>query len=106
MAGSLAGNKSSFCALQVSALKGVIAELRSGLSRINSEILTAAGIDGDSDLAAAHERFSEVMVNFQEGATLQFRKLEVRRVLQGKPKGVVIAMTYVSEVQADMASSS
>ena len=68
--------------LQISAIKGMIGELRAGVSRVNSEILKASGIDGaDDEAAAAHERFSEVMVGFQEGASAQFSKLEVRCAL-------------------------
>lgn len=63
---------------QISAVKGVIGELRSGVSRINGEILTAAGVDGEESDAAAHEAFSRVMVDFQETATVQFAKLEAR----------------------------
>ena len=59
-------------------MKGVIGELRAGVSRINGEILKAAGVDEEGDAAAAHERFSEVMVSFQERAVPQFTRLEVQ----------------------------
>ena len=58
-------------------MKGVIGELRAGVSRINGEILTASGVDGGDSDAAANGAFSRVMVGFQESATAQFAKLEV-----------------------------
>ena len=81
-----AGVDLSVIRLQVSAMKGMISELRAGVGRVNDEILAAAGVSGSGSAAAAEggevaaeaaERFSEIMVAFQEGSTAKLKRLEV-----------------------------
>ncbi len=70
-------------------MKGMISELRAGVGRVNDEILAAAGAAGTSaaeggEIAAeAAERFSEIMVAFQEGSTARLKRLEVRHSMTG-----------------------
>ena len=66
-------------------MKGMISELRAGVGRVNDEILAAAGAgvgvgasEGAEVAAEAAERFSEIMVAFQEGSTAKLKRLEVR----------------------------
>jgi hypothetical protein len=60
----------------VTAIRGLIGELRCGLARVDSEILVAADVEGDAR-DAAHARFGEVMVAFQGEARAAFEALEV-----------------------------
>ncbi len=73
-------------------MKGMISELRAGVGRVNDEILAAAGAAGGGAAAAAEggevaveaaERFSDIMVAFQEGSTAKLKRLEVRLSMTG-----------------------
>ncbi|KAK9806804.1 hypothetical protein WJX72_003461 [[Myrmecia] bisecta] len=60
--------------LQTSAIKTFMGELRSGLSRVDDEIMKAVGVDDNNTLA--HQQFSELMVAFHESARERFQELE------------------------------
>ena len=61
--------------LQFSSLKALIGDLRGGLTRVNTEILEAAGCGENS--ASAHKQFGELMVAFHQTAKQTFLSLEV-----------------------------
>ena len=65
--------------LQFSSLKALIGDLRGGLTRVNTEILEAAGCGEDS--ASAHKQFGELMVAFHQTAKQTFLSLEVSAAL-------------------------
>ena len=65
--------------LQFSSLKALIGDLRGGLTRVNTEILEAAGCGEDS--ASAHKQFGELMVAFHQTAKQTFLSLEVSLAL-------------------------
>ena len=63
------------CLLQISAIKVLLNDLKGGLSKVNTEILKAAGVDANS--AFAHRQFGDLMMTFHEHAKSTFADAEV-----------------------------
>ncbi len=63
------------CLLQISAIKVLLNDLKGGLSKVNTEILKAAGVDANS--AFAHRHFGDLMMTFHEHAKSTFADAEV-----------------------------
>lgn len=63
------------CPLQISAIKVLLNDLKGGLSKVNTEILKAAGVDANS--AFAHRQFGDLMMTFHEHAKSTFADAEV-----------------------------
>lgn len=63
--------------MQIAAIRTQIGEVRAGITRVNDEILAAAGLGGGA-AAEAHTAFRDAMVSFQRGAAPQFAQLEVQ----------------------------
>ena len=61
--------------LQISAIKVLLNDLKGGLSKVNTEILKAAGVDANS--AFAHCQFGDLMMTFHEHAKSTFADAEV-----------------------------
>ncbi|KAA6425287.1 MAG: hypothetical protein FRX49_04781 [Trebouxia sp. A1-2] len=60
--------------LQISAIKVLLNDLKGGLSKVNTEILKAAGVDANS--AFAHRQFGDLMMTFHEHAKSTFADAE------------------------------
>lgn len=60
---------------QISAIKALLGDLRGGLSKVNTEILKAAGVDANS--AFAHRQFGDLMMAFHQHAKGTFSDAEV-----------------------------
>lgn len=60
---------------QISAIKVLVGDLRGGLSKVNTEILKAAGVDANS--AFAHRQFGDLMMAFHQHAKTTFSVAEV-----------------------------
>lgn len=83
--------------LQISAVKGSLAELKAGLKRVEDEIMVATGIDtgaraASSGQAATHQDFGQLMAHFHESAAGQLQQAEVCVVscLSSQPSGNII----------------
>ena len=63
------------CWVQISAIKALLGDLRGGLSKVNTEILKAAGVDANS--AFAHRQFGDLMMSFHQHAKSTFSDAEV-----------------------------
>ena len=63
------------CLVQISAIKVLLNDLKGGLSKVNTEILKAAGVDANS--AFAHRQFGDLMVTFHEHAKSTLADAEV-----------------------------
>lgn len=61
--------------LQISAIKVLLGDLKGGLSKVNTEILKAAGVDANS--AFAHRQFGDLMMAFHQHAKSTFAEAEV-----------------------------
>ncbi len=61
--------------MQISAIKVLLNDLKGGLSKVNTEILKAAGVDANS--AFAHRQFGDLMMTFHEHAKNTFADAEV-----------------------------
>ena len=61
--------------MQVSAIKVLLNDLKGGLSKVNTEILKAAGVDANS--AFAHRQFGDLMMSFHQHAKNTFAAAEV-----------------------------
>ena len=53
----------------------LLGDLRGGLSKVNTEILKAAGVDANS--AFAHRQFGDLMMAFHQHAKCTFSDAEV-----------------------------
>ena len=62
-------------ALQISAIKVLLNDLKGGLSKVNTEILKAAGVDANS--AFAHRQFGDLMMAFHQHAKSTYADAEV-----------------------------
>lgn len=60
---------------QISAIKVLLGDLRGGLSKVNTEILKAAGVDANSTFA--HRQFGDLMIAFHQHAKSTFSDAEV-----------------------------
>ena len=67
--------RTHLCLLQISAIKVLLNDLKGGLSKVNTEILKAAGVDANS--AFAHRQFGDLMMTFHEHAKSTFADAEV-----------------------------
>lgn len=61
--------------MQISAIKVLLNDLKGGLSKVNTEILKAAGVDANS--AFAHRQFGDLMMAFHQHAKNTFTAAEV-----------------------------
>lgn len=75
MAATLAELSLTVYCLQISAIKVLLNDLKGGLSKVNTEILKAAGLDTNS--AFAHRQFGDLMMAFHQHAKTTYSDAEV-----------------------------
>ena len=92
------------CWVQISAIKALLGDLRGGLSKVNTEILKAAGVDANS--AFAHRQFGDLMMSFHQHAKSTFSDAEVCSTIPPPPphlpdpsllKKVVISLKLLAQ---------